>query len=228
MISPSAFYPLEFSIDGHRFDVISADGSNVVKTGPYDYLNIHGGERYDIVVNATAAPGSRFWIRARTQEKDRPWHQVLAVLSYGHSEAKPLPTLDLYKGNVTGTRYVNCFHDISADCIPASQLVALPSEAKPVPPPDVIANLHLKFIHGPLVNGIRFPEPETPPIFAKGASELPGVWPCPSNITYEGCASQFGCNCTQVLDLKYKQQVRLVVDNAWPTTKTGVTGVHPM
>jgi FtsP/CotA-like multicopper oxidase with cupredoxin domain len=228
IISPSAFYPLEFSIDGHQFDVISADGSNVVKSGPYDYLNIHGGERYDILFNATAASGSRFWMRARTQEKSKPWDQVLAILSYGDNATTPLPSQDLYKGNITGTRYVNCFHDINKDCVPADSLLALPSDAQSVPSPDVTANLHLKFIHGPLISGVRFAEPETPPIFSNGsATALPGVWPCPLNITYDGCASQFGCNCTQVIDLKYNQQVRLVIDNAWPTTKTGVTGVHP-
>lgn len=227
ILSPSAFYPLEVSIDGHRFDLIAADGSSVVKTGPYDYLNIHGGERYDILVNATGKPGDRYWIRARTQEKNRPWHQILAVLSYGDNKPKPLPSTSLYKGNTTGTRYVNCFHDIGPDCIASSQLTAHPHEVKAVPDADVNVNLHLKFIHGPLINGIRFAEPETPPIFSKGSTKLPGVWECPANVTYDGCASQFGCNCTQVVNLQYNQQVRLTLDNLWPTTETGVTGVHP-
>lgn len=230
IISPSAFYPLQFSIDGHRFDVISADGSNLVKSGPFDYLNIHGGERYDILVNATQGEkGERFWIRARTQEKDRPWHQVLAILSYGDSNTTPLPTKDLYKGNITGTRMVNCFHDIGPDCIPASQLQPHPSEQKSVSAnADVNVQMHLKFIHGPLINAVRFAEPETPPLFNEGnVSALPGIWPCAANTTFESCSTQFGCNCTQVVNLNYNQQVRLTLDNLWPTTKTGVTGVHP-
>ncbi|WPG98200.1 Hypothetical protein R9X50_00098700 [Acrodontium crateriforme] len=227
VISPSAFYPLEFSIDGHRFDVIAADGSSLARTGPYDYLNIHGGERYDILVNATGKPNERFWIRARTQELDRPWHQVLAILSYGNAKTTPLPKLSLYKGNVTGTRYVNCFHDIGPDCIPASQLVTHPSQAVAVPEPNIDVNLHLKFIHGPLINGIRQAEPHTPPIFSNGSLTLPGVWQCSSNTTYSGCSNIFGCNCTQVVSLEYNQQVRLTLDNLWPTTPTGVTGVHP-
>lgn len=227
ILSPSAFYPLEFSIDGHRFDVIAADGSSLSRTGPYDYLNIHGGERYDILVNATGKPGERFWIRARTQEVDRPWHEVLAILSYGDEQTLPLPKRSLYRGNVTGTRYANCFHDIGSDCISAAQFVAHPSIAATIPEPEIEVKMHLKFIHGPLINGIRQAESRTPAIFSNGSTTLPGIWKCPPNSTYDGCAEQFGCNCTQVVELTYNQQVRLILDNRWPTTPQGVTGVHP-
>jgi hypothetical protein len=94
--------------------------------------------------------------------------------------------------------------------------------------PDVNIDIHLKFIYGPLMNGIPYAEPESPPIFSKGdISALPGIWPCEANTTYAGCSSQHGCNCTQVVDLRYNQHVRLMLENLWSTTADGVTGVHP-
>lgn len=62
LINASAYGLFRFSLQGHRFTVIEADGVNTV---PYtaDYLEISAGQRYSIVVNANQAIAN-YWIRA--------------------------------------------------------------------------------------------------------------------------------------------------------------------
>jgi iron transport multicopper oxidase len=220
LISSSGFYPFEFSIDNHTFDVIAADGDYLQRSGPFNYLQIQAGERYDILIKADKLTG-RFWMRAYTLEASFPDHQILGVLSYDGSNA--LPTASAYLGNSTGTRRANCFHDYGADCISAAGFKPLIPQT--IGEPDITTSIHLRFLRGPLMNATRWAEPETPPLFAGGDfSRLPGVFPCNASLTLADRTARLGENCTSVLHLDLGAKVRVVMDNLWYAAH--IAGLH--
>lgn len=87
VIGAQSNYAFRLSIEGHRFQVVSVDGFGVTKLEqPVDFLHVHSGERYDIVMATNARPRC-YWIRAETLEinaKDTcsDHHSAEAVLEY--------------------------------------------------------------------------------------------------------------------------------------------------
>ena len=87
VIGAQSNYAFRLSIEGHQFQVVSADGFGVMElTQPVDYLHVHSGERYDVVMATSAEPGC-YWIRAETLEVNAKdvcsgHHHAEAVLEY--------------------------------------------------------------------------------------------------------------------------------------------------
>ncbi|KAG7377242.1 ferroxidase fet3 [Phytophthora pseudosyringae] len=76
LINMGALAPFDFSIDGHEFAVVAADGEYLQPSDEITTLRINAGQRYDIIVEAKAASssstGGSFWIRA-TGLYGLPW-----------------------------------------------------------------------------------------------------------------------------------------------------------
>ncbi|KAJ3032504.1 hypothetical protein HDV00_007442 [Rhizophlyctis rosea] len=219
LIGFNPFYPLEFSIDNHTFDVIAADGQYLKKDGPFDYLMIHGGERFDVLLKANKPVGN-YWIRYRTNEVNKPNNMVLAILRVTKA-SQSLPTTlpaNNFRGNTTLTRRANCLHDVSANCVPISAFKSLQPKRVPNATQEILLNL--RFLRGPLINTIRNQEPKFPPLYAaNNFTVLPGVIPC--NGT---CTETYGCNCTNIEEVKYGEQIRLFIENPWYK----LSAVHPI
>ena len=92
VIGVQSNYAFRLSIEGHQFQVVSADGFEVTELDqPVDYLHVHSGERYDIVMATNAQPGC-YWIRAETLEINAKGicsshHHAEAVLEYTEADS---------------------------------------------------------------------------------------------------------------------------------------------
>ncbi|KAG1702626.1 hypothetical protein DVH05_009574 [Phytophthora capsici] len=83
LINMGALAPFEFSIDGHEFSVVAADGEYLQPSEEITTLRINAGQRYDIVVEAKATSSSAigsFWIRA-TALYGLPWTAGTAAVA---------------------------------------------------------------------------------------------------------------------------------------------------
>ena len=67
LIGAQSVYAYNFSIDAHQLTVIATDGYLVQPTEA-DFLIVHSGERYDVIVTANQTSQSDYWIRAHTLE----------------------------------------------------------------------------------------------------------------------------------------------------------------
>ncbi|OWZ19461.1 hypothetical protein PHMEG_0006299 [Phytophthora megakarya] len=75
LLNVGALAPFEFSIDGHEFSVVAADGEYLQPSDEITKLRVNSGQRYDVVVEAKAASSSNigsFWIRM-TSLYGLPW-----------------------------------------------------------------------------------------------------------------------------------------------------------
>ncbi len=79
-------YAYSFSIDGHKLCVIATDG-HFIRPVDVDYLIVHSGERYDVILEANQEVRN-YWIRAETLEVLPPdvEHSARAILKYGTNE----------------------------------------------------------------------------------------------------------------------------------------------
>ena len=69
IIGAQQIYAMRVSIEGHWMNVVESDGVEVAtNVSLFDYVIVHSGERYDVLVD-TKATGS-YWIRAETLEID--------------------------------------------------------------------------------------------------------------------------------------------------------------
>lgn len=100
--------PFNFSIDEHDFQVIAADGENVLPSASITHLIINAGQRYDLLVHAkddSDAMSRSFWMRA-TALYGLPWTghgtdglpagfnaEGLAIVDYA-ADATALPTTE--------------------------------------------------------------------------------------------------------------------------------------
>ena len=84
--------PFDYSIDGHTLRVIATDGKDVAfRNAPMDvdFVSVHPGERYDILVPAIATVGN-YWMRAESQQVNVPEgmeFSARAILSYEGAES---------------------------------------------------------------------------------------------------------------------------------------------
>ena len=128
IVGSMSIYAFRFSIDGHRLTVIATDG-NYIEPIETDYVLLHSGERYDVLVTANQTTQSDFWMRVETLEVEIPFrigsalppyppipgHEGRAILHYNGS---PVPVGPDY-ANITEIpktctvespcKAVNCF-----------------------------------------------------------------------------------------------------------------------
>ena len=96
LVGTMSLFCFRVSIDGHRMTVIATDG-NYIEPVETDYVIIHAGERYDVLVTANQTGQNDFWIRAETLEAQvnffartvkpppydpLPGHETRAILHY--------------------------------------------------------------------------------------------------------------------------------------------------
>ena len=69
LIGSTIQFAFRFSIDGHRLTVITTDGY-YIQPVEADYVIIHSGERYDVLITANQTGQNDFWMRAETLEAE--------------------------------------------------------------------------------------------------------------------------------------------------------------
>ncbi|CAH0473565.1 unnamed protein product [Peronospora belbahrii] len=104
LINMAALSPIVFSIDGHAFRVVAADGDHLQPSNLINSIRLNAGQRYDIIVEASLNSGS-FWMRANGLH-GLPWtrgtaetagegytYEGLAIVTYGfENENEPTST----------------------------------------------------------------------------------------------------------------------------------------
>ncbi|KAL4085622.1 hypothetical protein PRIC1_014958 [Phytophthora ramorum] len=183
LINMGALAPFDFSIDGHEFSVVAADGEYLEPSDEITTIRINAGQRYDIIVEAKAASSSAigsFWIRA-TALYGLPWtagtaavagdgfnYEGLAVIYYeDDDEADPT------SADWTETTTINEFEFTPLE---PSVLPTVPSD-RPILEFDFRFGLGYFSIDG--ADYLHFAAPEEPPLFtiASGlkTEELPAT-----------------------------------------------------
>ena len=241
-------YALRFSIDGHRPTVIATDG-NYIEPVDTDYVILHSGERYDVLVTANQTGQSDFWIRAETLEVNMsnmskfPYepiqgHVGLAVLHYSGSSIPVGPEyaniLDIPKNcsEAYECTAVNCPFEDYADayhinCINVDQLklqFPSPSDLLPSTEPDLTYFLNFAFeVSGNIasINARAFLTPVVSPQIFPHKIDSASV--CNSSDT---CRD--GCLCTHFLEIPYNKSVRLVLSSAGTENATRRRFTHPI
>lgn len=94
LVNAAASNHFRFMIDNHTMEVISAD---FVAIHPYNttQLSIGAGERYDVVVTASASAGESFWMRSIPQlncTKTTNVDNVLGIIRHSSSNASDTTT----------------------------------------------------------------------------------------------------------------------------------------
>ncbi|KAJ9619830.1 hypothetical protein H2203_008101 [Taxawa tesnikishii (nom. ined.)] len=114
----------KFYIDGHKFQVISADFVPIV---PYetDILNINIGQRYEIVVTADQTPGS-YWMRFDNQNACASTIQsydIKAIINYSGYSGSPNSTAYDYDRKYLGDTAVGyCVDENSTNLVPIAPM----------------------------------------------------------------------------------------------------------
>lgn len=111
----------KFYIDGHSFEVVSAD---YVPIKPYTatIINLHPGQRYEIIVKANQKPGS-YWMRADSQD---PCSSIT-----NSKDIKAIINYSGYSGTPTSTAYTytqECVDEPIASLKPIVSLNAGPED----------------------------------------------------------------------------------------------------
>ena len=193
LIGAQNAYAFRFSIQGHTMTLLSSDGIpvNTAQNG-LDYIIIHSGERYDILVNTTAPSPSivagNYWMLAETLEDPKlleqrgyciTGHRAYALLHYRKMGFPTWPPNDTMYNPVnnpkcnTATCYAaNCpFEQFPPEynikCINAGRMqLRTPS---PIPNTDVSTTAFFNFgfagvptVQGSSINGRHFLFPPGP------------------------------------------------------------------
>lgn len=126
IVGSMSLFAFRFSIDGHRLTVIATDG-NYIQPVEADYVILHSGERYDVLVTANQTGQTDFWIRAETLEAQVaffgrfspppyppfPGHEARAIIHYNGSSEIPI-----------GPAYAN-ITEISKTCTEETPCIAV-------------------------------------------------------------------------------------------------------
>ena len=162
-----------FTIDGHRLQIIEVDGVEVVPD-VVDWIQILAGQRYSVVVTADQ-PIDSYWIRAQPNHGNQSFAngQNSAILRY---DGAPIQEPTTSQGPILAR-------------FDESRLRPLASRPAPGPPElgkaDVVLNLVPGFDRGFNINGVRYRPPPTPVLLqilsgARHPTEL-----LPSGSVYE-------------------------------------------
>ena len=234
IVGSMVIFAFRFSIDGHRFTVIATDGV-YIEPVVADYVIIHAGERYDILVTANQTEQANFWMRAETLEArvnffadpvplppypPLPGHEATAVLHY---EGSPVPLgpdyVDITEIPKTCTVEfpciaVNCpFRDyhptFNITCINAHQL----RQVFPTPPDELPSAeydeqyfFNFAFETTPRISSINGRSFVSPMMSPQiDPSSLDNSTVC--NLD-DSCKS--GCFCTHKIDIPFNKTIRFV------------------
>ena len=233
LIGAQSLYAYNFSIDAHRLTVIATDGY-FVKPVETDFVIVHTGERYDVIVSANQTDQTDYWIRAHTLEVgfDRdlkpPYplvpNEAIAILHYtGSDPPTPLDYENIQSNlknctNDTHCVAVNCpfqgFHPVyNIDCVNVHQLELLyptPDHELPSGEPDVEFIFNFAFENPErtsTINGRNFIFPSA--ALQTQTDELDEHYDkiaCNLNDTCED-----GCHCLHIHEIPYKKIIRIVV-----------------
>ncbi len=132
LIGAQSLFAFKFSIDNHKLIVIASDGHFFQPVQDVDFVIVHTGERYDILV-VMNQDVNNYWIRAETLETGVS-NSAEAILHY--NSANNIEGLTLYNSissnpktcsEITPCRAVNCpFGEAPGmNCIHLHQLTAL-------------------------------------------------------------------------------------------------------
>ncbi|CCM02634.1 uncharacterized protein FIBRA_04738 [Fibroporia radiculosa] len=93
LISMSCNPYFNFTIDGHNFTIIEADGQNTQPLPGINFVQIHSGQRYSFILEANQ-PIANYWIRAPAESESLsptpPPQPGMAILRYrGAPEVEP-------------------------------------------------------------------------------------------------------------------------------------------
>ena len=233
LIGAQSVYAYNFSIDAHRLTVIATDGY-YIKPVETDFLIIHTGERYDVIVTANQTDSENYFIRAHTLELEfsrrgnAPFsllpHEAIAILHYSRS-VPPTPLdyegISSYPRNCSESSRctaVNCpfqnFHpSYNIDCVNVHELKLL------YPTPD--SELPSSQVNNELIFNFAFENPQR-------TSTINGrnfIFPSASLQTQTdefdrdrekiACnlddTCEDGCYCLHIYDIPYKKTVRFVI-----------------
>jgi len=231
IIGAQALYAFRFSIEGHKLTVIASDGDPMKPIENVDYVIVHTGERYDVVVTADKTEQKDFWIWAETLEDATlsnneafhnpiSTHRAEAVLHYGGN-----PSMDIEEISQTWEctpsskcKAVNCpftqYGNIM-DCVNAEQFESHPD----YPVPQAIyspSNTGLFYVFAEtdtdvsFVDGLSFQFPTNPPL-----TEFEAFQNSKEMCPRRGCNGQ-DCSCTHVIDLSRVEKdsaVEIVIVN---------------
>ena len=233
LIGAQSLYAYNFSIDAHRLTVIATDGY-FVKPVETDFVIVHTGERYDVIVSANQTDQTDYWIRAHTLELEfsrnlkPPYplvpNEAIAILHYtGSDPPTPLDYENIPSNlknctNDTHCVAVNCpfqgFHPVyNIDCVNVHQLELLyptPDHELPSGEPDVEFIFNFAFENPErtsTINGRNFIFPSA--ALQTQTDELDEHYDkiaCNLNDTCEE-----GCHCLHIHEIPYKKIVRIVV-----------------
>ena len=247
LIGAQAFFSYRFSIEGHSLTVVASDGSPINSIEDVDYVIVHPGERYDVVVHANNEEIRNYWIWAETLEDEvnsnmqvfhNPIskHRAEAILHYTEYNA-----IDISEINETKTctpsskcKAVNCpftQYGTVMDCINVEQFESPPSTSIPqsIHSPNVTLFYSIGFDQtGNFIDGVNFRLPANPPLTEYAAFKNSNDM-CPNR----GCDHdiQPQCACTHVMDISDQATgsvVEVVITNRNADIGNPVGSLHPM
>ena len=226
IIGAQQVYAMRVSVEGHRMKLIESDGVEVAADVPlFDYIIVHSGERYDVLVDTTAA-GS-YWIKAETLEIDlntpgNPFpHEALAIFDVVEGGNFDLSTLPPNRNRVcTGSDLCEIANCPYQKYLPSWNLrchhfgvnIRTPtSYFQPLTSTDINDEFFLNFafdglLNNSAVNGRRFVYPETP-LQVNGESAI--TQSC-NNCDYN---TDNDCQCTHTITLEPNRNILLVLTN---------------
>ncbi|XP_077975451.1 uncharacterized protein LOC120332721 [Styela clava] len=246
------FCPYEITIDGHELNIIASDGADIK---PYlvTSLVVHGGERFDFVVNASQDI-SNYWIRIQGMADCRNQSQRAILRYQGAGTEDPVTSSDLITSSKLQLNPWNIAENESytqvsslqrehSDAYPASERYAeKPDQTHFIgfdfykvnnptfnhpdwyPIEDMPRNSHL---YTPQLNNISFAFPKHPMLTQY--EQIDSTQNCdPEAARWNQSRSEFCqddfCMCTYVIDVKVGNLVELVIYDEGRTFDAG----HPM
>ena len=245
LIGAQASFTYRFSIEGHSLTVVASDGSPINSIEDVDYVIVHPGERYDVVVHANNEEIRNFWIWAETLEDEvnsnmqvfyNPIskHRAEAILHYTEYNATDITEINETKTCTpfSKCKAVNCpftQYGTIMDCINVEQFESPPSISVPqsIHSPNVTLfySIGIDLNANRFIDGVNFRFPTNPPLTEytdfQNSNDM-----CPNR----GCDHP-PCFCTQVIDIADLQRgsvVELVIVNRKADGNDLFGVLHPM
>lgn len=239
LIGAQSVYAYNFSIDAHKLTVIATDGY-FIQPVETDFVIIHTGERYDIIVSANQREQANYFIHAHTLELEfdsrgeAPFsllsNEAIGILHYSRENPPTPPDYDdilphpKVCSETSPCRAVNCpfqnFHpSYNIHCINVYELKLLyPTPDSELPTPPVNEEFIFNFaFENPqrtsTINGRNF-------IFPSFSLQTQTEYfnhnrhklACKNKDTCEE-----GCHCLHVHDIPFDKTVRIVLSTVGKT-----------
>jgi len=161
-------FPFQFAIQSHLMTVIAIDGESI-QPKTFAIINVNIGQRYDVLVNATQAPGD-YWIVAQT------FFGLLgrAVLSYGNQSGSnnppaPITGTENFLPNRNSPTFPFRIINEVAQNLTMTEPMQAPNASKEVVL-NVLCNDNVDLC---FINGIRFKQSSEPILYADGNKRPP-------------------------------------------------------